>query len=147
MGCGICRGISQQLPADDRFFFGDLHVPAAGKSQGLRWALANGSRGFPVAVLPHAAAHRLVLDSGLRGWIGFATDPVGERCSRCCSRFAFPVHVCFVVVLLSVPATGDLRRLAGMGRLSHFIPRSFCFGTYDDGADDLGVEQRRFVAG
>ena len=52
-----------------------------------------------------------------------------------------------VVVLLSVPATGDLRRLAGMARLSHLIPRSFCFGTYDDGADDLRLEQQRFVDG
>jgi hypothetical protein len=51
-----------------------------------------------------------------------------------------------VVVLLSVRATGDLRRLAGMARLSDLIPRRFCFGTHDDGADDLGVEQRRFVA-
>ncbi len=60
-----------------------------------------------------------------------------RECSRCCSPFAFPVYVCLVVVLLSVPATGDLRRLAGMARLSHLIPFSFCFGTYDDGVDVL----------
>jgi hypothetical protein len=34
-----------------------------------------------------------------------------------------------------------------MARLPDLIPRSFCFRTYDDGADDLGVEQRRFVGG
>jgi hypothetical protein len=31
--------------------------------------------------------------------------------------------------------------------LTCIVPRSFCFGSYDDGADDLGVEQRRFVDG
>jgi hypothetical protein len=57
------------------------------------------------------------------------------------------VYVWPLVVLFSVPAAGDLGRLAGMARLPDLIPPSFCFGTYDDGADDLRVEQRRFVGG
>jgi hypothetical protein len=38
----------QWLPADDRFIFGDLYVPAAGESQGLRWEVANGADDFRV---------------------------------------------------------------------------------------------------
>jgi hypothetical protein len=57
------------------------------------------------------------------------------------------VYVWPLVVLFSVPAAGDLGRLAGMARLPDLIPPSFCFGTYDDGPDDLRVEQRRFVGG
>jgi hypothetical protein len=71
---------------------------------------------------------------------------MGERCARGCSPSS-PVHVGLVVKLLSVPATGDLRCLAGTARLADLIPRSFCFGTYDHGADDVRVEQRRFVDG
>jgi hypothetical protein len=108
LGCGICCGTPQQLSVDDRFFFGELYVSATGTSQGLRWALANGPRGFCVTAVPHGAAHRLVMDNRLRGWIGFATDLVGEHGSRCCSLFGFPVHVCLVVVLLSVPAAAIL---------------------------------------
>jgi hypothetical protein len=135
----------QWLPADDRFIFGDLYVPAAGESQGLRWEVANWPRGFPATALPYVAASRLVVDSWLRGWIGFATDLVGERCSGCSSLVALCVWVWPLVLLFSVPATGGLGRLARMARLPDLIQGSFCFGVCDDGADDFRVEQRRLV--
>ncbi len=123
MACWICRRASLQLPPDDRFFFRELHVSAAGQSQGLSLALANGARGFPSAAVPHLPAHCLVLVSRLRSWIGFATNPLGECCSVGSSLLVFSVYVCLQPMLFTVPSARDLRRPPGMARLSHLVPR------------------------
>ena len=73
-----------------------------------RWALANGSRGFPPADVPHLPAHCLVLVSRLRGWIGFATNPLGECCSVGSSLLVFSVYVCLQPMLFAVPSAAIL---------------------------------------
>src|SRR5882757_8465587 len=79
MVCRIYRYTSGQLSSDVRFSFGELHLSTAGRSQGLRCKVADGSRGLPAVAVPYLSAHRLVLVEWLRCWIGFASNTLGKR--------------------------------------------------------------------
>ena len=89
----------------------------------------------------------MVVGSRLHGWISFAANLVGECRSRCCSLIEFPMRACLRVVPLAISAARHVRRLAGMARLSHLLPRGRRPRSYGDGADDLRVDQQRFVDG
>lgn len=149
VACRISRRASLQLSVDIRFYFGELYVAALGRSQDVRLALANGSRRFPAAVLPHLSTFRLVLDRWLPRRIVFAPDPLGKR-----RVVRTPFLFCYEDVVpghssqaLPVPffATRSSWSTSRLAKSSHLASGSVSPGIHHVRADDLRVELRGFV--